>query len=318
MTRPFNDRPVAAPRLDTQIPRARVAPLPALMSQQIMTGGSPDAYRTDYHTVCDVPVPQEEHNEKGHLTYQPMPFASFINGARDAMADALDALPTFETYALNGSGEQMFGMLGFPSPLPGTAITVALRSSYDKTLANEVAIGSAPFICANGCFSGEHMIKAKHTRNVFDTLAGMLAEITETAVGPVIERIRMINEWKDIPVQDDLFGAYMGVLFSRGLVKAQEFTAAHRYWKACTLAADERGDPSKWLHAEHGNRDLFGAYQAVTGAGQRTSPRNAFRHFAGIDHATRAIADAGGSVQDAVIPAFDLKVREYIDIGEAK
>ena len=306
----YNPTPIAAPRLDTTLNRARVAPLPVLKSQQIMTVGAPEAYRTDYRTVCEVPVPETTyHPRSGNAQYQPVPYASFINGARDAMANVLDADPVFETYALNKSGEQMFGMIGFGSGLTGQAITVALRSSYDKTLSNQVAIGSAPFICANGCFSGEHMISAKHTTNVFPTLGRMLNEITDTAVTPVLERIRMVQGWKDIPVQDDLFGAYMGVLFSRGLVKPQEFTAAFRYWNAC-----HDGE----LHAEHGANDLFSAYQAVTAAGQRTAPRNAFRHFAGIDHATKAIAEAGGSVTEAYIPSFDLQIREYVDVGEAK
>ena len=170
----------------------------------------------------------------------PMPVLS-----RQQMSEVLDMEPVFETYALNGDGKQLYGMIGFPSVVPGQAITLALRSSYNKSLANEVAIGSAPFICANGCFSGEFMIKAKHTTHVFETLARMLAEITDSAVAPVVERMREVQGWRDIPVHDDLFAAYMGVLFGRGLVKAQEFTAAHRYWKACTLAAEEKGDPKK-------------------------------------------------------------------------
>ena len=305
-----NPTPIAAPRLDTTLNRARVAPLPVLKSQQLCTIGAPDAYRTDYHTVCEVPVPETTyHPRSGNAQYQPVPYASFINGARDAMANVLDADPVFETYALSKSGAQMFGMIGFGSGMTGQAITVALRSSYDKTLSNQVAIGSAPFICANGCFSGEYMISAKHTTNVFPTLGRMLNEITDTAVTPVLERIRLVQGWKDIPVQNDLFGAYMGVLFSRGLVRPHEFTAAFRYWNAC-----HDGD----LHKEHGENNLFSAYQAVTAAGQRTAPRNAFRHFAGIDHATKAIAEAGGSVTEAYIPSFDLQIREYVDVGEAK
>jgi len=307
---PYSTTPIAAPRLDDTLNRAPVAPLPHLKSQQICTIGAPDAYRTDYQSVCQVPVPDTTyHPRSGNAQYQPVPYASFINGARDAMATVLDADPLFETYALNNSGSQMFGMIGFGSGLTGQAITVALRSSYDKTLSNQVAIGSAPFICANGCFSGEHMISAKHTTNVFPTLGRMLNEITETAVGPVLERIRMVEGWRDIRVGHDLFGAYMGVLFARQLVKPQEFTAAFRYWTAC-----HTGD----LHNEHGTFDLFSAYQAVTAAGQRTAPRNAFRHFAGIDHATKAIAAAGGSVTDAHIPSFNLSIREYVDVGDAK
>ena len=296
-------RPLSALRLDTALRRVNPAPMPKLSSQQIMTIGAPEAYRVPYADVCAVDVPETEyHPRSGNASYQPMPYATFIDGARDQMAEVLNAEPLFETYALNKAGSQLYGMICFPSPVTGMTLSIALRSSYDKTLANEAAIGAAPSVCANGMFSGAHMIKAKHTTNVFDTLARMLAEITSTAVEPVVERMREVQGWRNIPVHDDLFAAYMGVLFGRGLVKAQEFTAAHRYWKACV---------SGELHDDHGNRDLFGAYQAVTGAGQRTSPRNAFRHFAGIDHATRAIADAGGAVTDAHIPSFDLKVREF-------
>ena len=302
--------PIASPRLDSSLNRARVAPLPQLKSQQICTIGAPDAYRVDYQTLCQVPTPPTTyHPRSGNAQWEPVPYASFVNGARDAMAAVLNQDPVFETYALNNSGSQMFGMIGFGSGITGQAITVALRSSLDKTIAPSAAIGSAPFVCANGCFSGDFMISAKQTTNVFSTLGRMFNDICDEAVTPVLERIRMVEGWRDIPVKNDLFGAYMGVLFSRGLVKPQEFTAAFRYWNAC-----HTGD----LHNEHGTFDLFSAYQAVTAAGQRTAPRNAFRHFAGIDHATKAIADAGGSVTDAYIPSFDLQIREYVDVGEAK
>tara|TARA_R100000234_G_scaffold119896_1_gene104225 strand:+ start:2041 stop:2967 length:927 start_codon:yes stop_codon:yes gene_type:complete len=302
--------PIAAPRLDTTLNRARVAPLPQLKSQQICTIGAPDAYRVDYQTLCEVPTPETTyHPRSGNAQWQPVPYASFVNGARDAMANVLNQDPVFETYALNNSGSQMFGMIGFGSGITGQAITVALRSSLDKTIAPAAAIGSAPFVCANGCFSGDFMISAKQTTNVFGTLGRMFNDICDEAVTPVLERIRMVEGWRDIPVKNDLFGAYMGVLFSRGLVKPQEFTAAFRYWNAC-----HDGD----LHNEHGTFDLFSAYQAVTAAGQRTAPRNAFRHFAGIDHATKAIAEAGGSVTEAYIPSFDLQIREYVDAAEAK
>ena len=153
------------------------------------------------------------------------------------------------------------------------------------------------------------MIAAKHTTNVFPTLSRMLAEICDESVAPVLERIQLVDSWKGIPVNDNTFGAYMGVLLIQQLIGSNSLNAAVRYWRAC-----HDGN----LHSEHGGNDLFSAYQAVTAAGQRSAPRDAFRHFAGIDHATKAIASAGGSVTDAHIPAFDLSIREYVDVGEAK
>jgi len=300
----------SAPRLNTVLSRARPAPPPQIKAQQISTIGAPDAYRVGYPEVCAIEVPETTyHPNSGNAQYQAVPYASLIDGARDRMADVLQADPVFETYALNGPGTQMFGMIGFGSGHTGEAITVAVRSSYNRSIANQVAIGSSPFVCANGCFSGDHMISAKHTTNVFDTLNGMLSDITESAVTPVIERIQMIHGWKDIPVHHDLFGAYMGILFARNLITPTSFNAAFRYWNACH---------SGELHEQHGQNNLFSAYQAVTAAGARTPPSQAFRTFAGVDHATKAIAEAGGSLTDAYIPAFNLNIREYVDVGEAK
>ena len=131
--------PQSIQRLNTSLNRARVAPPPKLKSQQICTVGAPEAYRVNYETVCAVPVPETEyHPRSGNASYQPVPYASLINGARDAMANVLDADPVFETYALNQKGSQLFGMIGFGSGLTGQAITVALRSSYDKSISNRL------------------------------------------------------------------------------------------------------------------------------------------------------------------------------------
>jgi|TARA_R100001015_G_C4592118_1_gene147572 hypothetical protein len=225
------------------------------------------------------------------------------------MANVLNRDPSFETYALNKSGSQLFGMIGFESDIPGLALTMALRSSYDKSIANQAGVGHAPFICANGCFSAEHMISAKHTTNVFETLGKMLDELTNDSITPVLERVNMIEGWRDIPMTNDLFFAYLGVLTGRRLLKINEMSAGLKYWDAC-----HNGQ----LHDDHGGNNLFSAYQAVTATGQRTAPINRFRHYAGIDHATEAIALSGGSAQDAYIPEFNLEVREYVEAGEAK
>ena len=301
--------PQSIQRLNTSLNRATVAPPPVLKEKQLCLIGAPDAYRATYADVCAVEVPEATHRENGNVSYQPVAYASFIDGARDAMANVLDRDPSFETYALNKSGSQLFGMIGFESDIPGLALTLALRSSYDKSIANQAGVGHAPFICANGCFSAEHMISAKHTTNVFDTLGKMLDELTSVSIAPVLERVKMIEGWRDIPMTNDLFFAYLGVLTGRRLLKINEMSAGLKYWQACHDGQ---------LHDDHGGNNLFSAYQAVTATGQRTAPINRFRHYAGIDKATEAIALCGGSAQDAHIPEFNLEIREYVEAGEAK
>ena len=295
--------PQSIERINPDLQRAPVAPPPALTAKQICTIGAPDACRQTYAQVCEIVTPEARHNSKDHLTYQPVPYASFIDGVRDHVSHVLDLVPTFETYATNKNGQQLFGMIGWESGIAGYGLIAALRISHDDMFGPTVAAGEAPFICANGIINGEHMVKCKHTLNVFERMRSMLGDtFTPDMFAARRQAIEEVIGWKGIPVTDDLFGAYLGILRMRNLITPNAFGAAMAYWRACTGGE---------LHAEHGERDLFGAYQAVTAAGARSRPRTALSHFAGVDHATRAIAEAGGAVDGNVIPQFSLAIREH-------
>jgi len=73
-----------------------------------------------------------------------------------------------------------------------------------------------------------------------------------------------------------------------------------KYWAACH---------SGELHAEHGRRDLFSGYQALTGAAHLSTVSNSLQTFAGIDFMTEQVEKSGGSLVG--IPAFSFDIAEY-------
>ena len=46
---------------------------------------------------------------------------------------------------------------------------LGIRNSHNKRFGASACSGSRVIVCSNGCFSGEHIISAKHTKNVEDT-----------------------------------------------------------------------------------------------------------------------------------------------------
>ena len=326
MTTAITIRPQSTERINPDLRRATPAGLPAHARNTICLVGA-DAVHVDYAEVCSIPIPETttRTTKKGNevTSYRAVPFATFIDGARDFMADVLDAQPLYESYALSGKpgrdkyGQQLFGRMAFPCDIVGGTLDLVLRSSYDGTITNEIGTGGGEFICANGMISAANLIKVKHTHNVIETLRACMEDLTvglEAKIEAARERLEWAQGLKEIPMSDDLFGMFCGLLqFRRHMKKdgtpsntplltPHKVSAAMNYWRAC-----HAGD----LHQEHGQHDLFSAYQALTGANHRATPREAFASFAAIDFMTDQVSRSGGSVDGINIPEFKFEIEEY-------
>ena len=300
-------RPLATLRLDSSLRRSIPAGLPQVSRDHVCLIGAKDSYRATYQTVCDVPTP-----EKGHMTYQPVAYATLIDGLRDSFSDALDCDPFSESYALARNGQQLYGIMTWKLPeSEHSGLGLALRGSHDGQIASAFGIGESVFVCSNGAFSVDGMVKsARHTSGTFDRLRELTADVSSTAISDFRTIAEETGAWRDIKVQNDLFYAYVGILQGRGIISPQLATTALRYWEACRAGK---------LHDAHGEMDgqgrssLWAAYQAVTASMQRSAPIRAFGGYGGLHHVTRAISASGGSVEDATIPALDVEkaMREH-------
>ena len=113
-------------------------------------------------------------------------------------------------------------------------------------------------------------------------------------------------------MSDDLFHAFRGVLRGRyitgrngrpsstRMLTPHKMSAAMKYWADCHAGK---------LHDDHGQRNLFSGYQALTGAAHLSTVSNSLQTFAGIDFMTEQVEKSGGSLVG--IPAFTFDVAEF-------
>jgi hypothetical protein len=296
---------LAVERVDHSLRRANPAPPPSSDSQHrtLCTVGSTAKLAT-YQEVCAVPVPESTYHEKtGNRVYNSIAYATPIDHLRDYVSDLMGSDPVYETYALNKTGSEVYGRIAWDAGVPGMLIEVVMRSSYGGTICLEWGIGQGTFICANGMISAEQIIKIKHTHNAIQRFADSLNDVGVGVMGKIEDarkRLTWIDGLREIPMSDDLFHAFTGVLQGRDLLTPHRASAARRYWGAC-----HSGD----LHDDHAGNNLFSGYQALTGANHLSTPRNAFKDAAGVDFMTEAVEQSGGSLTG--IPAFNFNIEEF-------
>jgi len=280
-------------------PYVAPAPFPVTSRDHVDLIGAPDAMRASYADISAIPVPEDTYRKSGNVSYRSVPYADLADATRSIFAEALDAAPLSESYATACNGQQMFGKIVFPWD-ETRGLAIALRSSYNRSIANQLAGGLNTYVCANGCFSGEAMVSLKHTLNVGDRLPAMIREMAERAATSTRAMAKRLDGWSDVEMGDDLFYAYLGILIGRGIVTPTIGNTARAYWKACR---------SGNLHDAHGTPTLASAFQAVTGGLQRVAPLRAFHSYGGVDHVTDGVAQSGGSMTG--IPQFTLDIEEY-------
>lgn len=127
--------------------------------------------------LAAVPVPDPTDS------YHPVPYGRFVE-------EVALHVPRFgltirsQQFALARDGSQMFGVLTCTNghDAGDYALAIGLRNSYDRSLSVGLVAGTRVFCCDNLAFSGEVMMRRKHTVNVFrdlpDLIYRMLSQVT--------------------------------------------------------------------------------------------------------------------------------------------
>ena len=285
--------PQAIERVNPSLARAVPAPPPVHARDTLMLVGAPEAKHATYQDICAVPTPEPTYHENtGNYSYRPVAYATLADGLRDHMTDVLGANPVYETYALSGGqnpGSQMFGRMAWESDIAGMMIEVVLRSSMNQTFCGEWGIGTGTFICANGMISADQVMKIKHTHNFMERFAASLTDGSrgmEARIEAARKRAQWVDGLREIPMSNELFIAFIGLLWDRGVIGPQKMSAARKYWNACHAGQ---------LHDDHAGNNLFAGYQAVTGAQHRSNVRNVMHSATGIDWMTEKVIEQGGA-----------------------
>jgi hypothetical protein len=111
-------------------------------------------------------------------TYVPLPYESFITRIEKQLA--VEGMRLTEQHlALTKDGQRLFGLMGIELPdlvHRDYGCVLGFRTSYDRSLANGIAIGASVFVCDNLSFSGEIRFERKHTAGMLRDLSWMISE----------------------------------------------------------------------------------------------------------------------------------------------
>lgn len=119
--------------------------------------------------LASVPVPEPTES------YHPVPYGRFIEEV-ELHVPRFGLAVRSSQFALAREGGQMFGVLTCTNGVPDGdyALAIGVRSSYDRSLAVGLTLGSRVFCCDNLAFSGEVTMHRKHTVNVFRDLPDLI------------------------------------------------------------------------------------------------------------------------------------------------
>lgn len=105
-----------------------------------------------------------------------------------------------EDYGVTPDGARFFGVLSLKSEYGDYTDTVGLRNSHDKRFPIGISFGSRVFVCDNLAFSGDHVIRRKHTPNAKRDLPGLVAEVVEPLADQRREQFEMFEVYRNTPL----------------------------------------------------------------------------------------------------------------------
>ncbi|MBI1852366.1 MAG: DUF932 domain-containing protein [Planctomycetes bacterium] len=97
-------------------------------------------------------------------TWRPIPHADLVD-AIERELEKRDLAVRTEQYAVQRDGARLFGVMDLSREMTGEfSASLGLRTSNDKSMAVEIAVGVRVFVCDNLAFSGDLIaLRRKHT-----------------------------------------------------------------------------------------------------------------------------------------------------------
>lgn len=165
-----------------------------------------NCYKADQKTVRAVAAPSATDS------YAPVSHADFIDmvlGTLDERGLEIDrmsfALANGKVNGIKNEGAKMFGEIILKGDSTADYLrAIGIRNSIDKSISANVCGGESVLVCGNMCFSGEFMVKRKHTNQIMNDLPDMIGDAVDAYRNGFADRDNQIKCWKDhtIDVKD--------------------------------------------------------------------------------------------------------------------
>jgi len=187
-------------------------------------------------------------------SWKPVAYRDAIGRLGDSIRMRMGREVIEEQFSLNKAGTQLFYVARVDVRDDEQGLSIALRQSYDKSLALGVAAGSHVFVCDNLMFNGDAFtIMRKNTTNVWEDFTNLINGQVELSRGAFEEMQRYTAQLKQISCNKRKGYATLGVMRGEGILTPTQASVAYSDW-------DEP------RHEEFGDRNLWGLYNATTEA----------------------------------------------------
>ena len=204
-------------------------------------------------------------------SWKPVAYRDAVSKLHDTIRTTMGRDIVEEQYALNKAGDQLFHVARVNVQDDEQGLSIALRQSYDKSLALDVAGGSHVFVCDNLMFSGDAFkIMRKNTTNVWDDFTSLIRAQVALSGDAFAQMQVDTAKLKAKSCRERTGYKVLGVAFGEGILTSSQLVVAMADWK----------EPR---HEEFGDRNLWGLYNAVTeglkkGPAGRTIDRHVQAH----------------------------------------
>lgn len=148
-----------------------------------------------------------------------------------------------EHYAVAKDGDRFFGLLSLKSAYGDYTDTVGLRNSHDKTFPIGISFGSRVFVCDNLAFSGDTVIKRRHTINAKRDLPSIVAGVVEPLMESRLRQNKIIDLYQNTAVDDAMADHAIMQMYRNGVINVQRIAHVADQWENPT---HDWGDKTAW------------------------------------------------------------------------
>ena len=215
------------------------------MSLMLHAGAEP----AEYKVLRDLPVPLAT------ATHVPIPHHSVVDMVKYSLGFFGHEVIQ-EDYGVTPDGARFFGVLSLRSEYGDYTDTVGLRNSHDKKFPIGISFGSRVFVCDNLAFSGDQVVKRKHTPRAKYELPSLIAEIVEPLREQRIEQAQAFEMYRATALRAHHVDHAIMQLFRQGIINVTRIaevldayekppfdwgsTTAYRLFNAATFVLNGR------------------------------------------------------------------------------
>jgi hypothetical protein len=200
----------------------------------------------------------------GTATHRPIPHAEVVNSLVETLGFRHVSVVS-EEYAVDKSGNKMFGVMELNEGMEGARFALGIRNSHDKTFRLGVTVGYRVFVCENLAFQGDFSpVLAKHSKHF--SLQNALSIGVDNMQRNFKPMVESVERWRSSQISD----VSARLIIYRAFIEAELEAPRHLDRRVHDLYFNPQ-------HEEFGPRTMWSLSNAFTSAFKDLEPIPQYR-----------------------------------------